>query len=311
MRQPGLDQEREERSGSHSPEQPDVEHDDRGHRLKGTIHDSAARERPLRIDARVAKRRAVDARGFRFAPREDVGRGRHEYAFGDTRQDRRVVPEPLDTKTRTRGHFVEMRSAGERIQMVRRPQAIDSEIGEPGALDRARDACDGGEHRRKRRQLHHVRIDEQRAARRQHAIDFPKHRVKALRREVLDDVDCVGLRHAAVCKRQLAKLADNEIEARARFRGEERSRIDADEVRARVEIPDREAPAPAAQIEHHVARTGLQKLPQHVVAHRGGQQRRRHGLVASIGVKTVFDKLRRLVVHARRAKDEVVGAFPR
>ena len=63
---------------------------------------------------------------------------------------------------------------------------------------------------------------------------------------------------------------------------------------AEVGVPDERAAAAAAEVDDDVAGPGREERPQHVVADLRAQQRRRHVLVARVGVQRLVEVLRLL-----------------
>src|SRR5688572_5021491 len=123
---------------------------------------------------------------------------------------------------------------------------------------------------------------------------------------MLEHINRIGLRDAAVGKGQPPELADDQIDARARFACEEGTRIRTDQMRTGIKTPHAKAPAAASEIEHDIDRLHVEKLPQHRVAHGGRQQWRGDRFVAAVGVKALLEKLRRLAECTARAQVEEV-----
>ena len=131
----------------------------------------------------------------------------------------------------------------------------------------------------------------------------------AFPRQVLDHVERVALGEGAVGKRQPSQIAEHEIAALERFAGEVRRDVDAHDRRAALVIPDERSAAAAPEIDDHVAGRRLEEAPQHPLADAGLQQRRRHGLVARVGVQRLVEVLR--LLGERRRRPQVQIARPR
>ncbi len=139
--------------------------------------------------------------------------------------------------------------------------------------------------------------------------DLREHRREPVLRQVLDDVQRVALGERAVGKRQPSQIAEHEIRALERLAGEVRRDVDAHHRRAALEIPDERPAAAAPQIDDHIARRWAEEAPQHPLADAGLQQRRRHGLVARIGMQGRVEILRLLGERRRGPQVQIARAF--
>ena len=106
----------------------------------------------------------------------------------------------------------------------------------------------------------------------------------------------------------LPQIAEQQIDARARLRGEERADVDADRRRAPVAVPQQRPAAAAAEIDDEVVRLRREERAQHVVADLRSEQRRRDPLVARVGVQRLVQVLGLLGELDRGPQIEVVAA---
>ena len=153
------------------------------------------------------------------------------------------------------------------------------------ALIHRRPTCDPGV-------LPHVRVHEQPASRRQHARRFAEHAPQRLWREVLEHVERARFGERAVGERQLAEIADQQIDIAPRLGREIRTDVDADRRRSPVAVPQQRPAAAAAQIDDEIVRLGSEKCPQHVVADFRSEQRRRQAFVPGVGMQRLVQILR-------------------
>ena len=91
---------------------------------------------------------------------------------------------------------------------------------------------------------------------------------------------------------------------------EERADVDPDRLCPPVAVPEQRAPASAAEIHDAIARSRREELAQHVVADLRSQQRRRHALVAGVGVQRLVQVLRPLLEGLVRPQVEKVPGRP-
>src|SRR5688572_11028573 len=112
---------------------------------------------------------------------------------------------------------------------------------------------------------------------------------------MLEYVNRVGLRHAAVGERQFPELANDEIDAGTRFPREKGSRVRTDKMRAGFDTPHAKTSAPTPQIEDDFARPHVEKPLQHRVPDGSRQERRRHRFVTAVGVKALVQEFRCLI----------------
>ena len=154
-----------------------------------------------------------------------------------------------------------------------------------------------------------MRVDEQRAARLQHARRFFQHRRERLRRQVLEHVERPRLVEGAVRKRQLAQVAEQQVDLAPRFMREEGRDVDADRSRApRSRFHSSARPLPQPRSTTRSPGAGARKRAQHVVADPRSEQRRRHPLVPRVHVQRLVQVLGLLGERLARAEVEEVGA---
>ncbi len=75
-----------------------------------------------------------------------------------------------------------------------------------------------------------------------------------------------------------------------------------------IPVPHQGTAAAAPEIDHDVPRLRAQELPQHVVADLRAEERRRHALVARVGVQGFVEVLRLFGELLGRTQIEVVVA---
>ena len=153
----------------------------------------------------------------------------------------------------------ELRDVPQRVQVIRLAQPLLAHVDQPELLEPPRERVDPAQPGGDRRVLADVRVDEQRAARREHAAGFGQHAAQRLRRQVFEHVERVRLGERAVGERQPAQIAEQQIHAGARFLGEERADVDADSRRPPVGVPQQRPAAAAAEIDDAIAGAGARK----------------------------------------------------
>ncbi len=207
---------------------------------------------------------------------------------------RRVVADPADAEAGARDDRFEVRDVLQRVQMVRLAQALLRHVDQADPLEPAGERVDGAQPLGDRRVLADVRVDEERAAGGEDAGRLGEHRVQRLGRQVLEDVERVGLGEGAVRERQLAQVGEREVGGGARLVREERADVDAGERGAARRVPQDRASAAAAEVDHAIARRELQEAPQLPLPHARLQERRRDRLVPRVlvqGLVQVFGLL--------------------
>ena len=251
-----------------------------------------------------------------FAPlarsREPLLSEPHEDVLDEPADERRVVADPLDAEAGVGGDAAQL--AG-----CRRAGSGDPTCAAvPGACRsvptrssrRARALIqrrpDGD-----RRVLPDVRVDEQLAARRDHARRLGQHAAQRLRRQVFEDVERVRLRERR--RRRTAAAADRRAAGRPRARdscAKNGLMSIPTAVRPPVAVPQQRAAAAAAEIDDAIAGARREELAQHVVADLRAEQRRRHALVPRVGVQRLVQVLRLLLERLVRPQVEEVLRRP-
>jgi hypothetical protein len=161
-----------------------------------------------------------------------------------------------------------------------------------------------------------VRIHEQRAVVRQHAIGFTQHLDQRGSREVFEHVERPRLGERAVeigSRRRSPRRRSQRSTASGAKNGAD---VDSASDAPLVEDPDERPAAAAAEIDRAIPGAELQELPEHVESHFRSEHRRRDRLVPRVGVERFVEILRLLgacrnrpqVEHAAGRREHAVAA---
>ena len=98
--------------------------------------------------------------------------------------------------------------------------------------------------------------------------------------------------NVAVGERQLAQIADQQIDIATRLSRKEWADVDPDRRRAPVAVPQQRTAAAAAEIDDAIVRLGSQERPKHVVPDLAIRETGRQAFVPRIGVQRLIEILR-------------------
>ena len=146
------------------------------------------------------------------SPRHRALRHTHHDVLDEPADDRRVVADLRDPETGFGRDALEMRNVAQRIEVVRLAKVLLPQVDEVPALQLFRGLVDPFQAGGNRRVLAHVRVDEERRLPASDAVRFREHPVQRVGREMLEDVERPRLVERIVGKRQLAQVAEQQVD---------------------------------------------------------------------------------------------------